>query len=678
MKHGILAVAVLLGGAVGLASADYILIKANVGQARGSPGNGPNGPGPGPGGPGGTGVMGMPPGLGQMGGPNPGGTGGPKVGQMGGPMFGQMGNPNPGGTGGPMLGPMGGPMFGQMGGPPGGEGQPVEVLAVVEVEAPSKELQEYAKFEYDPSASPDPRNPSSRPLPPLEAHHHLGRTKEDIVRLLNIKGQNPEVTFEAIPGKTVAKQYEERYKKLFPTKEAKPGAEEIVGLAEWALTHGLNDKFVDLMKKLAEANPTHPVVAAFNQLQADLDNSIKDPPGDLGKDLGQGYTQATLTGGKGHYVLFYSVNNSDSAEVQDRLARLEDSLHTFYYWFALKGPDLVLHRTVHVPEARLPALLALSDDEFRRQHNGFSDPPVVGGAFFARRENLSVYSDRPQDPTYDMLTLASATVWDRPGYNRFDILSGRDRAGYPTGAGPLDRAYVGTLALLTRALEDESARAGVSHDATRQLLFASGLLPRGVTVPEWVQFGMGSFLETPVHSPWPSPAGPNSLYLPIFRDEMSDKGHHFEGDPFQTMKKTVTDGYFRGLKPEDLKKSSPELMRARAATWGLMYFLTQKRLGNLQRYFQLLGEQPRDLELDDAALWECFARAFDAFDPKTKRVDDAKLGNLAAEWQDFVNGVQFDDEALVEKLHKAYENLNKVQEGATPSGPPKVSGPIAP
>ncbi len=391
------------------------------------------------------------------------------------------------------------------------------------------------------------------------------------MHLLNLQGMSPEVTYEPVADDTVAKRYDKQYAKLFPPgkPDFKPSADEVLTTAEWALSHGMNDKFVDLMKKLAEINKDLPVVAAFNQLQADLDKPVKDASGDLGAHLGQGYTQATLTGGKGHYVLFYSVNNNDPAEVQDRLARLEDALHTFYYWFALKGPDLVLHRTVHVPEERLPALLAMREDEFRRQHEGFSDPPVVSAGFFARRENLAVFCASPQDPTYDMLLKASTWIWDQPGWNRYDFLTGRDNMGYPRGEVPLEgRAYFGTLAVLTKALEDESARAGVSHDGTRQLLFASGLLPRGVTVPEWVQFGMGSFFETPPHAPWPSPTGKSSLYLPIFRDEMSEKGHKFEGDPYKSMRKIVTDGYFRDLKPEDLKKSSPELLRAQGRDLG--------------------------------------------------------------------------------------------------------------
>jgi hypothetical protein len=190
-------------------------------------------------------------------------------------------------------------------------------------------------------------------------------------------------------------------------------------------------------------------------------------------------------------------------------------------------------------------------------------------------------------------------------------------------------------------------------------------LPRGVAVPEWVQFGVGSFFETPEHSPWPSPAGPSALYLPAFREEL--KGKKFEGDAFKTMRKVVTDGYFRELTQDDMKNRSAALLKARTATWSLTYFLAQKKLDNLQRYFKTLSDMPRDLELDDAVLWEAFARAFDAYDARTKKTDDAKLSNLAAQWQDFISNERLESEDLVKELQRTLTDLK--EEGDKPAAP---------
>ena len=76
---------------------------------------------------------------------------------------------------------------------------------------------------------------------------------------------------------------------------------------------------------------------------------------------------------------------------------------------------------------------------------------------------------------------------------------------------------------------------------------------------------------------------------------------------------------------------------------------------------------PRNLDLDDATLWEAFARSFDAYDPKTKRFDDAKLGNLAAQWQDYVGNVQLESEDLVKELQKQMNDLK--DQGDKPAQP---------
>ena len=173
-----------------------------------------------------------------------------------------------------------------------------------------------------------------------------------------------------------------------------------------------------------------------------------------------------------------------------------------------------------------------------------------------------------------------------------------------------------------------------------------------MAVPEWILFGMGSFFETPEHAPWPTPTGLSPIYLPVFRTECGSNGRHFEGSAVKTLRKIVTDGYFRDLTPNDYKNKTHRLLMARTATWSLTYFLAQRKLRNLQRYFKNLSEMPRDLELDDAALLECFARAFDCYDPKTGKPDESKLSNLAEEWQGYMLSVNLEVGRLPSDLAK--------------------------
>jgi len=419
------------------------------------------------------------------------------------------------------------------------------------------------------------------------------------------------------------------------------------------------------MKKLAEDNPTNEAVVAFLKVQAALDRPVtKGGSAELKSHLAN-YKEATLKDDKGHFVLFHKLSTNDQDEVQGRLARLEDSLRTYYYWFALKGVVLP------VPTERLPALLTEREPEFKRTRNSLADPPVVGDGIFARRENLMVFCARPLDSHYDMLDKFTATKMTQFNLiNRQELLKGKGIPKTLRPDAPQELAYGETLALAEKEMEDEAERAGASHEATRQLLFASGLLPRNVTIPEWTLFGMGSFFETAERSPWPTPAGLSTVYLPIFRTELGEKGKHFEGTPYKTLRKIVTDGYFRDLTPDDYKNKTDRLMKARAATWSLNYFLAQRYLGNLQRYYKNLSEMPRDLELDDAALMDCFARAFDRYDPKTKKPDESKLADLAEEWQNYMFTVNLEAEDFLKTLQTLYAESNKPEAPKGPGLPP--------
>ena len=693
MKRFTLALAVLLSGTAGMASADYILIKVNVGQQKEAatpgagmigviPGSGmiggagqagggltpavppgggfPGQPGGGfPGQPGGALTPASPPGggfPGQPGGGFPGQPGGGFPGQPGGGFPGQPGGGFPGQPGGGFPGQPGGGFPGQPGGGFPGEGggfgflgqgagqpgAPIEVVAVVEVDASYKTLVKVLK-------------PGQ--TVPLEVRTHWGATK-----LWNLPAAPDVRVYPTSEEPNVAKRYAAEFNKVFKDKSnPKPSAEQIQKLAEYALTHDLNDKFVEIMKKLAEDNPANEAVVAFLKVQADLDRPVgKGGSAELKSHLAD-YKEATLKDDKGHFVLFHKHSSNDLDLIQGRLAYLEDSLRTYYYWFALKGVVLP------VPTERLPALLTEKEPEFKRTRDSLAGPPVVGDGVFARRENLTVFCARPLDSHYDMLDKFTNSKMTQYNLNVHDLLTGKDVV---KGSNKYEVAYGGILALALKELEDEAERAGASHDASRQLLFASGLLPRNVTVPEWTLFGMGSFFETAEHSPWPTPAGLSVIYLPMFRAELGDKGKHYEGTPLQTLRKIVTDGYFRDLAPNDYKDKTPRLMKARSATWSLTYFLAQKKLGNLQRYFKNLSEMPRDLELDEATLWDCFARAFDCYDPKTKKPDESKLTILAEDWQNYMLNVNLEGEEFLKTLQAIYAENNAKPDEAKKPGPP--------
>src|SRR5204862_549432 len=65
---------------------------------------------------------------------------------------------------------------------------------------------------------------------------------------------------------------EAEHKKV--TKEGKPSAQQLLDLAEWALTHGLVADCEKMMEELAQAQADHPAAAAFAKVKAALEKKV--------------------------------------------------------------------------------------------------------------------------------------------------------------------------------------------------------------------------------------------------------------------------------------------------------------------------------------------------------------------------------------------------------------------
>jgi hypothetical protein len=316
-----------------------------------------------------------------------------------------------------------------------------------------------------------------------------------------------------------------------------------------------------------------------------------------------------------------------------------------------------------VAREHLVAVLTAKGDDFERFHKILTAGPVVSEGFFARPEGVSVYSARRRDEAYGALEKFSSPLWQR-GFNRQDILQRPARLNPLTNSPDPEAVNAQMLALLLKSMEEESELRSTTHDASRQLLYAAGLLPRHVAAPEWALFGMGSFFETPPEAPWPGVGAPSIYYLPRFQEL---KGGRLERTAYETLYRVVTDGYFRY--PNPLEPPEAALQKARATSWSLTYFLAETKLKGLQRYFQELGKMPRDLELDEEVLLGCFARAFDAVDANNQ-VDPKKLNDLANQWYGYMAHVPLEAKDLLDQIRGYYAEMKtRPQPGTVPTNP---------
>ena len=282
------------------------------------------------------------------------------------------------------------------------------------------------------------------------------------------------------------------------------------------------------------------------------------------------------------------------------------------------------------------AVLVPSTDEFEQQQKIFESTPLVDDGFYARRENLVVLSQLRIDTPYLALVKHNEDLWTQPGLDRDQMLKGKipSKQKLSKFESPEDKlAEAQTMALLEKVMEQDAELAAISHDGTRQLIAASRLTTPGVIVPEWIQFGMGSFFETPKGAPWTSVGNAHWDYLPLFLDLDKNKDKKPLEKPADLVKGIVTDRFFRlAMDPKKNKPEDEPELKARALSWALTYYIAHDKLDGLLRYYQELRRLPRDIEFDDEVLLGCFGRAFDLMDATGKKIDEGKLAGFAETW----------------------------------------------
>lgn len=483
---------------------------------------------------------------------------------------------------------------------------------------------------------------------PINVRHHWGTAQ------LRAQTPNSKTILLKSGGKplpAVIHLFEGKYKDVFTGSPSPPKVQE---LADWCLAHGLVDKFAEVMDKLVELDKANPAAVAYAKVR----DALKQPPqknevaGSWRAKLLQEYRVTEKEGY--HYALVHSPQAGTQAEMDRVLQTLENTFRGFYYWWALRGvSDLT------IPRERQVAVLTDKTDDLTRFHSILTSGPMVGDGFFARREGLTVLSSRRLDEPYDALDKYS-NIWWSQGFQKEALLTGKKGAGHPRTAALETILDAQMVALVLKAMEVESLLHTVSHDASRQLLYAAGLLPRNVSAPEWFLFGMGSFFETSPQSPWPTIGAPSFYWLPLFKELKKD--NRFQKTPNETLRAVVTDHYFRTLPPRGepdtpTRRAYEEALRkARTASWSLAHFMAREKLPELRRYCKELGKLPRDLELDESTLLEAFARAVGAVDAANKP-DLAKLGELANRWFAYIDNTTLESEDLRKQIQQYYREM---------------------
>jgi hypothetical protein len=617
MKQGLLACAALLAWTVSPALAEYVEITVDLskqdeikgkqtqeGGMTGMTGMGGVRPPANTGAAGARGALGI--GGGQL------GVGGGVYGVGGGfrggrgrrPPFPPIGAAGMGGAAGfrgnlGVLGNQGNFGFGGMGGMAGMAGmsgtptEPPKIPAKVVIEATSVRHLVYGRTPF------------------VEINHKWGQTilvKSDLVHIKE----------RQIP--TIATQYKNKRNQVLKDPTDK---KQWLDLASWVLQHGLVKEFPRIMAQVEKLDAKDPAVVAYKKLEAAWKTKPEaDEPSAVWivDRLARKRFEPKVSD---HYKLL--TTSADKEEINHFLQRLEDAYHGFFYWFALKG------KALQVPKYRLVVALIGNPEELKEQLQTFKYLPMAADGVTLPRDNVALVSAKPLDDIYVQLDKLNRGIWR--DHSRKDLLKPpKNKAYVPT----LERANQGVLALVQTALEEESAQATISHEATLQLLAAAGMpaqekattwvpvLARHLAGPEWLKFGLASFFETPYGAYWRGVASPSWRYYIQFKFADEDKKL---ANIEEVLNKVITDQYFREAQSAPEAQQDEKLEFARTMAWALTYYLAEKHPDRLMAYLNNLAKLPRHMDFDKRVLKELFVQSVLDSD-----ADGKKFTRLAKNW----------------------------------------------
>ena len=389
--------------------------------------------------------------------------------------------------------------------------------------------------------------------------------------------------------------------------------------------------------------------------------------------------------------------DAPTAELDRRATQLDDNFAAFYLWHATRGVVLP------VPSKPLVAVLAPDPAKIHELHKALDGLPRTD-AFFAPDHNLLVLSPVRMDDIGQTFLRQNQQVFVK-GFNREQLLTGTLPALDATeqnGSRPDDVARAATLAAVEKLVLDEADIAAVSREGNRQLMYVSGVLPKHVTLPNWLTNGAVNFFTRPRGPAYVTVGdddkpnmhvalttgygGPNYVHHRYFRDLTAKKELPASSD--RLLENVLGDVYFNGIKNGDdpdpappskkakqpaavgmggdgggqpmppmvggatpptdqedpaitLRKKQNRLeIKAHATSWALYYYLAKSQPEQLKRYVAELNKLPRDLPIDGRTAYAVFIRVFKLSATDDGPADPAALKKFADEWLAYIGTVQ--------------------------------------
>lgn len=504
------------------------------------------------------------------------------IGPGGPPMGSGLGPPGgiprlPGGPGGYQPPPIGGPGVGTTTPSTAPPADPTRSLVVV-VPFDEDITKPYPFYKPAPPQVPNP-NPNTNPLyrPQLRLTFRGQKivanlfTDNSTIQLYENLRDTPALQ------RTFAQQVRAEYDKW---SKARSDLRPLYEIVKSALEHGLVEdavRYADEFLAAARDKKDLPTdLANFARAYGAMQKGIKGSATKAGNaELWKARLEAQDVYLRGHYALIYWDAAPD--EVQRRADLLEENFKAFFLLHAVRGIELP------VPEVPLTVVLPKQGRDVLRLARALDGPTrLAADGFYTPEHDVLVLAPERLDSLGLTFSRQVQQIYVG-GISRDKLLAGSGPKIHAEGRRdpnkpdevvrtPDEVARMQTLALVERFLDEASAVNAVSREGSRQLLYATGLFPRYVLLPEWLAHGAANAFARPKDPPfWTDAKGkwfmtvaattgygiPNYVLHRQFRD-LLDK-QELNPDHGALLRNVLTDAYFRGLRdPKDVIDPDPE------------------------------------------------------------------------------------------------------------------------
>ena len=327
-------------------------------------------------------------------------------------------------------------------------------------------------------------------------------------------------------------------------------------------------------------------------------------------------------------IAHYSIIHTADRPALDTAVRvLEKVYQRFFIFFQGKG------FTVRQPAHKLVAVLYGSREEYLRHGHRVGIDLSQSGGFYAFEDNtlcLHINTGGPEHRKALADVKAYAKRLDRmrrqlsrcPAGARIVVTDshGRSQTMGKSAFRKLLKREESGLGAARRRMRASAVNADIStisHEATHQLCFNSGLLSRNVDVPLWLNEGLATFFESARGGQWRGVGKINPDRLSGYHQAKAS-GRRLPMSQLLTQRTFMAD-------------TAEQNLAAYAHVWGLTYFLMHKREAQSISYLKVIrhrqpGRQATpEEELDD------FRRAF-----------GQDVGGLETAWRAYMDGLRLD------------------------------------